>query len=202
VIKMEIARKPDRCHTHMVPYDSDNAPRAERSYMRCYACQQVLIYDGPPHEPTEYTVTLNGEPIGEPIEEGGPDAYQFDNAMWIGFHGGYGMFVDNMDVSWPANGMDRFDDEGNENPGWKPEYVEKRILKGADYEAVICHDCAHAACEALPWMARLLNPVHSHAHRGEYHGQHPDHIGWDFFNCCNRPEHSQEAWDAATKRTP
>ena len=163
--------------------------------MRCYACNAVLVPDL--MRPDEAPVLLNGEPLADydPYE----NHYQFDNCLWIGFHGGYGMFIDNMDVHWPSNGMDRFDDDGNERPGWEPEFSVKRMLRGADEEAVICHDCAHEACEALPWMARLLNPVHSHAHRQEYHDAHPDHVGWDYFNCCDEYEHSREAWDKATK---
>lgn len=79
--------------------------------------------------------------------------YQFDNAMWIQIHGGYAMFTDNLD--------------------------EMDILSGADHRVVICHDCAHAACEALPWLDRLIQPLRSHAHTLDYWAEHPDHDGWD-----------------------
>lgn len=88
-----------------------------------------------------------------------PDTeYQFDNALWVGFFGGYGMFVDDIDVSW----------------GGAP-----RMLAGAAEEAVICHECAHELCETVPWIKRLLRPQKSHAHTTEYWEANPDHEGWD-----------------------
>jgi len=91
------------------------------------------------------------------LEDGAPanSEYQFDNALWIGFHGGYGMFVD----SYAAD--------------------EKHTLSGTDAEAVLCHDCAHDLCEANPWLSKLLRPLESHAHTGEYWDAHPNHKGWD-----------------------
>ncbi len=77
----------------------------------------------------------------------GPETkFQFDNALWIGFFGGYGMFVDNMEATWPP-------------------FPADRILTGADYEAVLCHDCMHALCEANPWMMKLIDPEYGHSHR-------------------------------------
>lgn len=81
--------------------------------------------------------------------------YQFDNALWIAFHSGYGMYVE---------------DDGNAN-----------ILKetGASYEAVVCHDCADLMCEAFPFMKELLDPDQAHSHTAEYWAKNPDHVGWD-----------------------
>ena len=127
-----------------------------------------------------------------------PDGtYQFTNALWIGFHGGYAMFVDNLEAKLPTNTEDRWlrDEDGEyltefdkygrvqpiDNPDWEPEFMEDRILAGhPDYEAVLCHDCAHALCDAVPWIHKLINPHGSHAHKTAYHDAHPDHYGWDY----------------------
>lgn len=68
--------------------------------------------------------------------------YQFNNALWIAFHGGYGMFTDNC-----------FEAIGRKLPG-QP-----------DHEAVICHECAHELCATVPWIDKLIQPLSSHAHR-------------------------------------
>ena len=47
-------------------------------------------------------------------------------------------------------------------------------------EAWLCHECAHALCEQIPWIKEVVNPDNSHSHRQEYHDAHPDHIGWDY----------------------
>ena len=79
--------------------------------------------------------------------------YQFDNALWIGFFGGYSMFVDEI-----GEGDDR--------------------LPGAPYAAaVLCHECAHTLCDEHPWIAALLKPETSHAH--SYHKDWTGHSGWD-----------------------
>jgi len=128
-----------------------------------------------------------------------PTNYQFDNALWIGFHGGYGMFVDNLEANLPTNTeeqwvrnsdardeygyCDYFMPEGKlvDNLDYVPTYNEERILPGRpDYEAVLCHECAHTLCEWHPWLAKLLNPHGSHAHRRQYHLEHPNHRGWDY----------------------
>lgn len=70
----------------------------------------------------------------------------YDNALIIGFYGGYGMFID------PPLG---------------------------EIEVYLCHDCAHQACEALPWMHKVLDPKSSHAHPAAWWAEHPDHEGWD-----------------------
>ena len=74
--------------------------------------------------------------------------YQFDNALWIKFSGGYGMFID------PFEG---------------------------DPQGVLCHECAHALCGSQPWIANLLNPHDSHAHRTEDIPRllAEGHTGWD-----------------------
>lgn len=83
--------------------------------------------------------------------------YQFDNALWIGFFGGYGMFVESPEVL--------------DNPA--------QMIRGASYEAVICHDCAHKLCVENPWIENLLMPLRSHAHKADYWQENPDHEGWD-----------------------
>jgi hypothetical protein len=70
--------------------------------------------------------------------------YQFDNALWIQLHGGYGMFVDEV-----GNDLGPYEFKGP-----RGEYV-----------VVICHECAHELCEKVPFFARLINPERSHAHR-------------------------------------
>lgn len=87
--------------------------------------------------------------------DGSETDYHFENALWIGFHGGYSMFIDG-----------------------DPSSIEGSTL-GASAEAVLCHDCAHSLCEALPWIAQLIRPELSHAHLPEFWVANPDHIGWD-----------------------
>lgn len=138
------------------------------------------------------------------MPDGRETVYQFENALWIGFHGGYGMFVDNLDAQMPTNSDERWLRNSNhvgefglyddymlvettkgprliDDPEWKPEYKEPRILPGQpDYEAVLCHECAHEMCVLHPWMERLINSHSSHAHRTEYHERFPQHGGWDY----------------------
>lgn len=83
------------------------------------------------------------------------EMYQLDNALWIGLSGGYGMFVDGIDA--PAT----------------------KTLTESEYEAVICHDCAHEMFEKSPWLRKLFKPELSHSHSAEYWAAHPDHEGWD-----------------------
>lgn len=52
-------------------------------------------------------------------------------------------------------------------------------LEGADYAAVLCHDCAHDLCEKNPWIAALLRPELSHSHTKEFWKENPEHEGWD-----------------------
>lgn len=47
------------------------------------------------------------------------------------------------------------------------------------HRVFLCHDCAHRLCDALPWLANLIQPEHSHAHTAEFWAAHPDHDGWD-----------------------
>ena len=127
--------------------------------------------------------------------KGEPPTYQFDNALWLALFGGYGMFVDNLEAKLPINTDDRWlrDDDGEyltidhngqvhpiDNPQWVPEFREQRTIDGADYEAVICHECAHALFDAVPWLKRLIDPHNSHAHRTAWKDAHPDHYGWDY----------------------
>lgn len=145
--------------------------------MNCYAC--------------------NAELTGDVVDDytGEPPTYQFDNALWIGFHGGYGMFVDNLEATLPTNTEDRWLRDANgeyllnggalphpvENHVWEPEYREDRMLPGhPDYEAVICHECAHQLCADVPWIERLIHAHNSHSHKTSYHEAHPEHWGWDY----------------------
>lgn len=119
--------------------------------------------------------------------------YQFDNALWIGFHGGYGMFTDEM-TGWPINDADKWvrDSDGDyrvdednrpiENPDYEPEYEEVRVLPGRpDHEAVICHECAHDLCVQVPWIKQLIQPEKSHSHRSAEvpRLRAEGHVGWD-----------------------
>lgn len=97
-----------------------------------------------------YSCGLDLEPVG-----GFKTNYQFDNSLWLGFHGGYGMFIDPM--------------------------VRTPVL-GANEEAVICHDCAHELCAKVPWIEKLLDSYSSHSHTDEYHIDNLDHYGWDYDN--------------------
>lgn len=83
--------------------------------------------------------------------------YQYDNVLWIEFHGGYGMFID------PA-----FD---GRFPG---------PIRTSNPHVAICHECAHSLCAQHPWIDSLLKPHGSHSHRSDYHAAHPDHWGWDY----------------------
>ena len=103
---------------------------------QCIKCEAKLV---PEHEPTDY---------------------QFDNALWLGFFGGYGMFVDEL-IGW-----------GGEKPN--------QIIHNADYEAVLCHDCAHEFAVINPWVKKLFDPHNSHSHKTSYVESHPDHYGWDY----------------------
>ena len=85
--------------------------------MNCFSCEAPLVMD--PH--------CRGD-------------YQYDNALWIGFHGGYGMFVDNLDAIMPNNTEDRWlrDPDGEyttidgldgrphviDDPDWIPTFNE------------------------------------------------------------------------------
>ena len=90
--------------------------------------------------------------------------YQFDNALWLTFHGGYGMFVESR---W------LIDDSNVPNDHWAAKC-------GSSYVAVICHECAHRLCEEFPGIKKLLNPHSSHSHKMTYHDEYPDHWGWDY----------------------
>ena len=82
-----------------------------------------------------------------------PAGYQYDNAMWIGLFGGYGMFIDSVE-SGPS------------------------IIPGPpDITLVICHECAHSLCETHPWLANAISPLasHAHSHDADWSG----HEGWD-----------------------
>ena len=75
---------------------------------------------------------------------------QYENALWIQFHGSYGEFTDNL----------------------SQEDVDHNTT-------VICHECAHALCDQHKWIADVLQPLRSHAHTTKFWSEHPDHEGWD-----------------------
>lgn len=83
--------------------------------------------------------------------------YHFDNALWLGFFGGYAMFTDNMDSPKP-------------DP----------IFNNTDYVCVLCHECAHKFMDENPWLKNLFHPFNSHSHTTAYITAHPDHFGWDY----------------------
>ena len=140
--------------------------------MNCFSCEAPLVMD--PH--------CRGD-------------YQYDNALWIGFHGGYGMFVDNLDAIMPNNTEDRWlrDPDGEyttidgldgrphviDDPDWIPTFNEPRVLPGTpDYEVVICHDCAHRLWAFM--FEKLIPAADTHAHREEWKKANPGHYGWDY----------------------
>jgi len=115
-------------------------------------------------------ITISGQPAGdlppgrkcnscqallEPVfDQTLSETYQYDNVLWIGFFGGYGMFIDDGDSE-----------------------QSERNLGGAISQAVICHDCAHVLCDENPWLAEILDPLNSHSH--SYKREWGEHIGWD-----------------------
>lgn len=103
----------------------------------CYACKREL----------------------KPENENMTTDYQFDNALWIGLFGGYGMFIESKSFN---------------------QYSDKDHVIKADMEAVLCHDCAHEACEKLPWLESLIDTHNAHSHTIEYMKENPDHYGWDY----------------------
>ena len=56
---------------------------------------------------------------------------------------------------------------------WREDYAygedeapgKNKQIPHASFEALICHDCAHALFEQNPWMNDLLRPFHSHSHK-------------------------------------
>lgn len=48
------------------------------------------------------------------------------------------------------------------------------------YKAVICHECAHTLCNAVPWINKLIDPANSHSHSAEYIKTNLHHFGWDY----------------------
>lgn len=110
----------------------------------------------------------------------GPDDnhFEFDNALWIKFSGGYGQFVESDDFkNWPQEYS-------------KDEYIFDKTEDGIDIWPAkafipgsgirICHECAHELCDKIPWIKELINPHASHAHKVDYIKDNPDHYGWDY----------------------
>ena len=146
----------------------------------CYACDTILTPDG-------------------------DSTYQYDNALWITLGGGYGMFVESDSFMkagdfWhqlpkarriqahldfrAQHGIDADPDDIDPNimvnpdslqAEWEAWYEENR-----DDQVIICHECAHKLCDAVPWFKRLINPHNSHSHKTAYVEANPDHFGWDY----------------------
>jgi len=96
----------------------------------------------------------------EPVfDDGENGTEQWDNALIVRLEGGYGMFIDPL-APEPA------------------DITKGEISRGeCELKVVICHGCAHKACEQMPWLDRLIEPLNSHAHRigRDWSG----HEGWD-----------------------
>jgi hypothetical protein len=88
--------------------------------------------------------------------------FQFENALWLGFFGGYGMFVESRIFVQDPNDM------------------SEMAIRGASYELVICHDCAHEFMDTNPWMKKVFDPAHSHTHTSKYMMNNPEHYGPDY----------------------
>lgn len=137
--------------------------------------QAIFQSDGPPtqehfEEICQYKILEsigNFEPeptlcysCDKPLTSDDDTDYQFDNALWIQLHGGYGMFVDEIGNHTGPYGL----------KGPRGEYV-----------IVICHECAHELCETVPFFKRLIDPHKSHSHRSStiQNLVSQGHQGWD-----------------------
>lgn len=92
-------------------------------------------------------------------DEHDDESNQYDNALGLIFFGGYGMFVDPIGS------------------------VEEKELT-----LMICHECAHALCDAFPGIGRIIRPFGSHAHSSDFIEHHPEHYGWDYLTEDERHE--------------
>ena len=126
----------EKCCVMCDIYDQFNK-QTHPSTTKCFKCGTLLTPEGPRNNET---------------------TYQFDNALWLGLFGGYGMFVDNMTDFEPRDS----------------------VLKGSDYECVLCHDCAHQFMDDNPWLKKLFHPYNTHAHTKSFTEANPDHFGWDY----------------------
>ena len=95
---------------------SENPENSNKTLHTCYACS------------TKLTPVFDEE-----------TTYQFDNALWLGFLGGYGMFTDNIRANHTLG-------EGRKGAG----------LNDPDYRVVICGNCATKLCDKVPWIKELL----------------------------------------------
>lgn len=111
----------------------------------------------------------------EKVFENDDSNYQYDNALWLGFYGGYGMFVESEEFAEETI----VEEAKNSVEEDEKEETYEKILPYASYEAVICHECAHKLCEEKPWLNKLLKPETGHAHKVDYWKNNPDHVGWD-----------------------
>jgi len=77
---------------------------------------------------------------------------QYDNALILELHGGYGMFID--PVGLESDGDDVYPPDAGFNPATT---------------VILCHECAH---DLSLWLG--LNPKNWHTHSVNS-GQHPNH---------------------------
>lgn len=118
-------------------FQSDEPPTQEEFERICHYKMLEAIGNFEPEPTLCYS-------CDEPLPSEDDTDYQFDNALWIQLHGGYGMFIDDFG--------DRLGPYGTKGP--RGEYV-----------VVICHKCAHKLCETVPFFERLIEPMKSHSHR-------------------------------------
>lgn len=91
-----------------------------------------------------------------PVIDGPSDnGYQYDNALWLTFHGGYAMFVESAWIS--------------------SEHTCENFPQDHYVCAVLCHNCAHVMCMSYPWMSKLLEPKTSHTHTDDFLKKYPLH---------------------------
>ena len=89
---------------------------------------------------------------------------QWDNALVVEVHGGFGMFFDSLGQE---------DVQNKAEIGLLQNDGKKRV--------VLCHDCGHKACDVLPWLSHLIDPERAHSHRVD---PGPPHKGWDLPHDC------------------
>lgn len=104
---------------------------------------------------------FNCEQELRPVLAGNNTNYQYDNALWIGLFGGYGMFIESPDAVDNSN-------------------IDALNGSGATFELVLCHDCAHKLCVMFPKLEGIIDTHSAHSHRLGYVEENPDHYGWDY----------------------
>jgi len=119
----------------------------------------IKVEEGGASPPTVATCYSCGATLEPVFDNGENGSEQWDNALVVCLEGGYGMFIDPLAP--------------------EPSDIAKGEIERGHcvLKVVICHDCAHKACEQMPWLDRLIEPLKSHAHR--YGRDWADHEGWD-----------------------